>query len=228
MMVILDPIKDERGIFEKEVRGYISAHYPGDSFEVLTLKKGPTSIGNFTQKSLACSGVLELVDELKKASAVVINCFADPCLFELRENLDAPVFGAGETTMHMASLLGEFSVVGPGDNLISWTRIQAREYGVFDKLVSVRRIEIPVEGILKGEGGLYAETKRACREAIEDGADVIVLGCTGFAGIAEKLSREIWDEFKIPVLEPLLTTYAVARSLQPFLKHGKRGLFSGR
>lgn len=228
MIVILDPIKDEGGIFEREVREYLLAHYPRDAFEVLTLEKGPASIGNFTQKTLACSGVLELVDKLEDASAVVINCFADPCLFELRENLDVPVFGAGETTMHIASMLGEFSVIGPGDNLISWTRIQAREYGVFDKLVSVRRIELPVEEVLKNNRALYEETRNACIKAIEDGADVLVLGCTGFANIAEKLRREIWDKFKIPVLEPLLTTYGVARSLHPILKHGKKGLFSGR
>ncbi|WP_461865650.1 aspartate/glutamate racemase family protein [Thermococcus sp.] len=228
MIVVLDPIKDEEGIFEKEVREYLSAHYPNDAFEVLTLEKGPASIGNFTQKTLACSSVLELVDKLKNASAVLINCFADPCLFELRENLEVPVFGAGETTMHIASMLGEFAVVGPGDNLISWTRIQAREYGVFDKLVSVRKIKLPVEEVLNNNQKVYEETKNACLNAIGDGADVVVLGCTGFANIAEKLSREIWDEFKIPILEPLLTTYSVTRSLYPILKHGKRGLFSGR
>ncbi len=228
MIVVLDPIKDEEGIFEKEIREYILRHYPHDTFRVLTLTNGPKSIGNFTQKTLACSNTIGLVSELKNSSAILINCFADPCLFELRENLEVPVFGAGETTMHVASMLGEFAVVGPGDNLISWTRIQAREYGVFDKLTSVRRIKIPVEEILKNNQKLYEETKDACIKAVEDGADVIVLGCTGFVNIAEKLSKEIWEEFKIPVLEPLLITYSVARSLYPILKHGKRGLFSGR
>lgn len=226
MLTILDPIKGEE--FEKIVKDYLMKYFPKDEFRVITLKDGPKTIENFTDKTLACSKVLKILDELKNSSAIVIDCFADPCLFELRENLDIPVFGAGETTMHIAAMLGEFSVIGPGDNLISWTRIQAREYGVFDKLISIRRIKFSVEDILENSSELYEETKRACERAIKDGADVVVLGCTGFSVIAENLRKEIWDEYKVPVLEPLLTTYSIARSLFNIVKHGKKGLFSGR
>ena len=226
MLTILDPIKGEE--FEKIVKDYLRKYFPKDEFRVITLKDGPKTIENFTDKTLACSKVLKILDELRNSSAIVIDCFADPCLFELRENLDIPVFGAGETTMHIAAMLGEFSVIGPGDNLISWTRMQAREYGVFDKLVSIRRIKFSVEDILENSRELYEETKKACERAIKDGADVVVLGCTGFSVIAENLRKEIWDEYKVPVLEPLLTTYSVARSLFNIVKHGKKGLFSGR
>ncbi|AGK61235.1 Hydantoin racemase [Archaeoglobus sulfaticallidus PM70-1] len=223
MILIVDPIKGE---FEKSVKEYLKKHYPNDEFEVFSLDEGPETIESFTQKTIACSKLLEKIDELKKADAIVINCFADPCLFELRENLAVPVFGAGETTMHVAAMLGEFSVIGPGDNMISWTRIQAKEYGLFDKLISVKKIRFSVEDVIAGEEELYKATKEACTDAIDDGADAIILGCTGFTSIAERLKEEIWHEYQIPVLEPLLTTYSVARSLSVY--HGKRGLFAGR
>ncbi|ASA78104.1 aspartate/glutamate racemase family protein [Thermococcus sp. 5-4] len=228
MIVILDPIRDEGGDFRRETEAYLSRHYPGDRFRIVTLEDGPEEIGNFTQKTLACASILRHLDEFGDASAVVVNCFADPCLFELRENLNVPVFGAGETTLHIAAMLGEFSVVGPGQNLASWTRIQAREYGLLDKLVSVRGIALPLGGILKNEEGLYGEALSACEKAVEDGADVVVLGCTGFVNIADRLMEEVWERFGVPVLEPLLTTYGTARSLYPFIRHGKRGLFSGK
>ncbi|NJD98498.1 Asp/Glu racemase [Thermococcus sp. LS1] len=228
MIVILDPINDEKGNFQRETKEYLARHYPEDHFRIVTLKDGPEEIGNFTQKTLACASVLKHLNEFQGASAVVLNCFADPCLFELRENLNVPVFGAGETTLHIAAMLGEFSVVGPGQNLVSWTRIQAREYGLFDKLVSVRRIDLPVGGILKNEESLYEETLKACEKAAEDGADVIVLGCTGFVNIADRLRKDVWSRFGVPVLEPLLITYGIARSLYPFIRHGEQGLFSGK
>jgi allantoin racemase len=225
MIVIVDPVKGE---YERDIRAYLGKYYPNDEFKVFALAEGPETIESFTQKTLACFRILERLDELKDASAVVVNCFADPCLFELRENLDIPVFGAGETTMHVAGMLGEFSVISPGDNAISWTRIQAREYGLFDKLISVKKVKFSVKDIIAGEEELYKATKEACIDAISDGADVVVLGCTGFTSIAERLKEEIWNEYQIPVLEPLLTTYSVARSLAGVLRHGKRGLFAGR
>lgn len=224
MILIVDPIKTELDITTKK---YISKYFPKDNFSVLSLKEGPETIESFTDRTLACSKLLNYLHILKNTEAIVINCFADPCLFELRENLSVPVFGAGETTMHVAAMLGEFSVIGPGDNIISWTKIQAREYGIFDKLVSVHRIKFSVNDVLEPSEKLYRATKEASFKAIEEGADVIVLGCTGFMTIAERLREEIWEKFQVPLLEPLLTTYSIARSLSLVFKHGKRGLFSG-
>ena len=228
MIVILDPIKDQKEKFRKETEGYIERHYPDDEFEIVTLEDGPEEVGNFTQKTLACASALSHLDMLKNASAVIINCFADPCLFELRENLSIPVFGAGETTLHIAAMLGEFSVIGPGENLFSWTRIQVREYSLADKLVSVRTIGPSLSDILSNHKTLYKETLKACEKAVNDGADVIVLGCTGFINIAEKLRKELLERYEVPLLEPLITTYGIARSIYPFVIHGKRGLFSGK
>lgn len=210
----------------EEVEKYLYSYFPGDELEVITIEDTPNTIENFTQKTLASAKLLQNLDLFKLSSALIVNCFADPCLFELRENLNIPVFGAGETSMHIASLLGEFAVIGPGDNLVSWTRLQAREYGVFDKLISAKEIKYSVKDIIDGESQLYNATKQACIECIAEHADVVVLGCTGFSSISDKLKKEIWNEYKVPVLEPLLTTYSVARSLGLVVNHGRKGLFS--
>ncbi len=210
----------------EEVEKYLYSYFPEDELEVITIEDTPSTIENFTQKTLASAKLLQNLDLFKLSSALIVNCFADPCLFELRENLNIPVFGAGETSMHIASLLGEFAVIGPGDNLVSWTRLQAREYGVFDKLISIKEIKYSVKDIIDGESQLYNATKQACIKCIEEYADVVVLGCTGFSSISDKLKKEIWEEYKVPVLEPLLTTYSIARSLGLVVSHGRKGLFS--
>ena len=222
-VIIADPVSVS---IENEVEKYLSKYFPEDDFIVVKAEEAPKTIESFIAKTQACNALLKKVDELRKGDAVVINCFADPCLFELREVLDIPVLGAAETTMHIAAMLGEFSVIGPGDNMISWVRIQAREYGVFDKLISVKKVSMTVTDILGASDKVYKDTKNAAVESIEEGADAVVLGCTGFSVLAERLKREIWKEYKIPVLEPLLTTYMVARSF--YIPHGKKGLFSGQ
>ncbi len=222
-VIILDPVKAE---IKDDVVEYIRKYYPNDDFQVVGIENGPETIESFTSKTQACGESLKHINELKRGESIVINCFADPCLFELREVLDIPVFGAAETTMHIASMLGEFSVIGPGDNMLSWVRIQAREYGVFEKILSVKKVHLSVKDILTSSEEIYQETKNVAIDAIEEGADAVVLGCTGFSVISERLREEIWDEYKIPILEPLLTTYAVARSFK--IPHGRRGLFAGK
>ncbi len=221
-VIIVNPVRVETGDMERE---YIKRHYPDDEPRIVNVDDGPETIESFTAKTVACNAMMKRVDELKDGGAIVINCFADPCLFELRELIDIPIFGAAETTMHIAAMLGEFSVIGPGDNMISWVRIQAREYGVFDKLISVEKVYMGVKDILSAAERVYQDTKKAAVKSIEEGADVIVLGCTGFSVMAERLRKEIWEEYRIPVLEPLLTTYSVARSFR--IPHGRRGLFAG-
>ncbi|MCD6370645.1 MAG: aspartate/glutamate racemase family protein [Thermoplasmata archaeon] len=221
-VIIVNPVKVEIRDIERD---YIKKQYSQDKLKIVNVKNGPETIEGFMTKTIACESILEIVDELKDGSAVVINCFGDPCLFELRELLNIPVFGAGETTMHMAAMLGEFSVIGPGDNMISWTRIQAREYGVFDKLISVEKVHLTVKDILSAAESVYQSTKKAAVKSIKDGADVVVLGCTGFSVMAERLQKEIWEKFRSLVLEPLLTSYSVARSFH--IPHGRRGLFGG-
>ncbi len=222
-VIILDPVRAE---IKNSVVEYLSKYYPKDNFQIVSMENGPETIESFTAKTLACGEILKHLDDLKSGDSIVINCFADPCLFELREALEIPVFGAAETTMHIASILGEFSVIGPGDNMVSWVRIQAREYGVYDKMISAKKVDLTVKDILTSSEEIYQKTKKVTIEAIEEDADVVVLGCTGFSVISERLRKEIWNEYKIPVLEPLLTTYSVARSFK--IPHGKRGLFAGK
>ena len=221
-VIIVNPVKVEIRDIELD---YIKKQYSQDKLKIVNVKNGPETVEGFMTKTIACNAILEIVNEPKDGSVMVINCFGDLCLFELQDLLDISVFGAGETTMHIVAMLGEFSVIGPCDNMISWTRIQAREYGVFNKLISVEKVHLTVKDILSAAESVYQSTKKAAVKSIEDCDDLVVLGCTGFSVIAERLQKEIWEKFRSLVLEPLLTSYSVARSFH--IPHGRRGLFEG-
>ncbi|MGC8849072.1 MAG: aspartate/glutamate racemase family protein, partial [Candidatus Bathyarchaeia archaeon] len=86
------------------------------------------------------------------------------------------------------------------------------------RLASVRSAEIPVLE-LKDHERAKASILREARKAIEeDGADVIVLGCTGMA----KLAEEIQKELGVPVVEPATAAIKLAEIfVQMGLSHSK-------
>jgi allantoin racemase len=167
---------------------------------VVSLEKGPASIESAYDEEIAAPWILEKVKEAeeKKFDAVIIDCMGDPALDAARELVSIPVIGPAQASMSLASMLGErFSVVTVLRNVVPLFWRLARKYGLESRLSSVRYIEIPVLEIEKEkidvETKLINESKKAIEE---DGADVIILGCTGFIGLA----RKIQETLHVPVL----------------------------
>ena len=144
----------------------------------------------------------------KKFDAIVIGCFYDPGLRELRELLEIPVIGVGEATLHMANMLtaDKFSILVGRRKWIPKMQDNARNFGFDSRIASWRELGLSVH-----EMGNHRKTKKAIlREAkaaiSEDRAEVICLGCTGMVGLANEIQKEI----KVPVLDPVVMGIKVA------------------
>ena len=114
--------------------------------------------------------------------AVVINCFGDPMLWELRQALDIPVVGIGECAMHFATLMGyRFGIVHISPYNIPETEEHLVKYGVKDRCAGQRPIDSWNAGLEEGLTS-SAETVKAfistARKLIEDGAEVLIPGCS--------------------------------------------------
>lgn len=114
--------------------------------------------------------------------AVVINCFGDPMLWELRQVLDIPVVGIGETSMLHATLMGyKFGIVHISPYNIPETEEHLAKYGLKDRCIGQRPIDSWNAGMEDGltESG---ETVKAfictARKLIDDGAEVLIPGCS--------------------------------------------------
>ena len=97
------------------------------------------------------------------------------------------VLGPAETSMHVAAMLGHrFSIVTIGGNAASQLERMATVYGLAAKLASVRAVDIPVLELESDPHRLVSQLVEQSTAAVrEDGAHVIVFGCTGMAGYAE-------------------------------------------
>jgi allantoin racemase len=158
-------------------------------------------------------------------NAVVINCFDDPGLHSSRETSDIPVFGIGETSLYYALVLGDnIAIISTGKYSMVAYRRKARELGIEDRVVYISGIEVPVLELRSNEKLIKEMLMNEIRRAVESwGAEVVVLGCGGFIGISEELSRECG----IPIVDPTLVTVKMAESTVKLgYVHSKRFLLN--
>ncbi|MCV2219538.1 aspartate/glutamate racemase family protein [Thauera sp. Sel9] len=140
--------------------------------------------------------------------AVCINTVSDSGLAALRARLSIPVLAPGQSSFHLASMLGHrFSILTMWPRWFPLYRKTLKEYGLESRLASIRSIDVrpDTEALLTGkEEVVFARLEAEARKAIEqDGADAIVLGSTtmhqSHAWLAERLP--------VPVLNPGVVAY---------------------
>jgi len=201
---------------------------PGTEISNVFLDSGPASVESAYDEALATPDVIAQVRRAEREGidAVIINCMGDPGLEAAREVVSIPVIGPCEASMHVAAMLGhKFSVLAVLDRIIPEFEDKARKYGLQDKLASVRSMDLPVLELEKGREQFVARAVDRAVEAIEeDGAHVIVLGCTGLAGLARRVEDALRQRgYDVPVVDPASTALKMAETLVDLkLAHSKR------
>ena len=186
--------------------------------DIVSLDQGPKSIESSYDEALSQPGVLEKIQEAEKQGfeACLIDCFGDPALFAAREVVRIPIIGAGQSGMFLAAMIGHrFSVITVLNRIIPLIENNAQVYSIRSKLASVRSVNIPVLDLKKNRDLLIQRLIKQAELAVkEDDADVIVLGCTGMAGSAEAVEKELHEkELRVPVIDPVKSAVKLAESL---------------
>lgn len=194
----------------------------GTEIVMVGLEKGPKSIETFHDEVYAGPEIVRLVKQLgDSVDAVMINCFADPAVDAAREVTEKPVLGPAETSMSVALHLGSaFSVISTFPNTAPWIKRQVRKLGVESRLASAVGVDIPVLDLEKNPGKTVDEIATAAKLAIDhDGAEVIILGCTGMAPLAQAVRERL----SVPLIEPAATTLKMAEMLVKLGLHHHHG-----
>jgi allantoin racemase len=189
---------------------------------------GPASIESEFDEAFSVPGLLARAIEAEQegVDALVIDCMGDPGLKPAREILSIPVLGPSETCMHVAAMLARrFSLITVLESVRPMISNLAKTYGVSESMASIRVVNIPVLEIGADLALLKAALAHQAAEAVEhDGADAIVLGCTGFFGCAEFIAADLAARgLSVPVIDPIPTTVLAAAALvRAGLSHSKR------
>lgn len=154
--------------------------------------------------------------------AVVIACMYDPGLIEARELVDIPVVGAFESSCHYVSMMGAkygFITVEPNVVPVVWE--MARFYGVSEKLASVRHIGIPASKLyseITPPEVVLSKTFEVVKGCIDDGAEVILLGCTLIGVMLTDRHANPHDVLGVPIVDPLLVAFKTAEMMADLRK----------
>lgn len=204
------------------------AKYVSTGFEVETrsIKYGTYSIESSFDDELNAPFILEEAVKAEKDgfNAVIVDCFIDPAIDAIREALKIPAVGPGETSMHVASLLGnKFTVITvAGLSLNKLIARNAEKYGLSHKLASIRNVNLPVLELRKREKETISMLiKEGTRAIKEENADTLILGCTELSEIADK--HNLQEKLGVPVIDPIKVAVKFAESLVSLnLSHSKK------
>ena len=163
--------------------------------------------------------------------AVVINCFGDPMLWELRQAIDIPVIGIGESSILLSTLMGlkfgivhisEYNVPGQVDRIV--------KYGLKDRCAGIRPIGEPPanqeRALLDAHETIEAFTL-AARKLIADGAEIIIPACSLMSpamrlapGAEKDFPNGVTEIDSVPIADVLGDAIVLAEALASLRKAG--------
>jgi len=209
-LLIVNPntSKEMTATIDQAARRYASV-----GTEIVTTQptRGPRSIEGYLDAVQAADATLELLLAAQAGyDAFVIACFSSHGLHAAREALTAPVFGLGETAMLMACTLGHsFSVLTQPERSKPAIEELVRSYGLAQRCASVRTVEMSVLALGTDRDRTLAAFAAAGKAALqEDGAETLVLGCAGLAG----LDKDLEQALHVPVLDGVVCAVKMAEA----------------
>jgi Asp/Glu/hydantoin racemase len=133
----------------------------------------------------------------------------------LREIVDVPVIGGFEPQALAAITLAQtFSIITVSDALIALDMSHLRAFGIEENLRSVRPIGLTVPELGNVPKVVELVTREALAAIKEDGAQAIILGCTGFLNVAEPVAKALAKVGPaVPVTDPNWTSIACLQGL---------------
>ncbi len=173
-----------------------------------SLSRGTVSIEDAYDEALNEPHILDKVRiaEQNGFSAVVIDCFGDPGLDAARELVRIPVVGVAQSACHLAAQLApRFSIINTVPEFAHIDHSLVVKYGLSQHLASVITINIPVLSLEADASRTVTMLVRAVKKAAEnDGAQAVVLGCTGMSSLMGALQKRVKEErLELPIIEPV-------------------------
>lgn len=184
---------------------------PGTEIAGATGRFGARYIMSRAAAAIAAHAALDAwAEHGRDADAVVLACFGDPGLAALKELAHQPVVGLAEASCLAAARLGKrFSIVTGGRAWAPMLREFVASIGLGARLASVRTVDASGAEIAREPAAALAALADACTRAVrEDGAEAVILGGAGLAGLAPRLAPEV----PAPLVDCVAAAVAAAES----------------
>ncbi|MCK4323232.1 MAG: hypothetical protein KAW89_01780 [Armatimonadetes bacterium] len=174
-------------------------------------------------RHMCTDGTLERVIQAEKDGydAVFISCNLDIGLYEARSLVNIPVTATLESAALMAYAMGTtFSLITVDDQNAKIQQMLLRQYGLDARLASYRSIWIDANDLYPSktsEETVFKKAVEAARECVaEDGAEIIIPGCTLIGSVLTHRIQDPFDTIGAPVLDGMVTGFKMAEMMADF------------
>jgi allantoin racemase len=174
--------------------------------EAVTARFGAPYIACEASYTVAGHAVLDaLANAITKTNtkfdSVLIGCFGDPGLLALRDMSTTPVTGLAEASFIEAAKLGRFVIVTGGERWKPMLERLASTLGYSEVLAGITTVTPSGAELAQDPIGAQALLAKACRQAAKDfGANAVILGGAGLAGMAARVQAEV----DVPVIDSVV------------------------
>ena len=172
---------------------------PGITVLPVTGRFGARYIASRAAAAIAGHAALDaLAEHVADCDVVYLACFGDPGLAALKEVSPVPVVGMAEASVQSACSLGSrFAIVTAGAAWAPMLKELVVGFGLSDRLAAIRTIGQSGGEIARDPGSVLDSLVAACNAcANQDGAESVILGGAGLAGLA----AEVQGAVPVPVI----------------------------
>ena len=187
--------------------------------------------GAFLNNAAVIEGAIQA--EKEGYDAVIICCYTDPGLQELREVLEIPVVGLAEPSMAIATMLGRsFAIIAPIKEFVPIYERNLRLYGFEDRAIRqqpIRPLDLPptanrFERYLRFFEDPYSDLipqfEGVAKSCVDDGAEVVIAGCGAIGPALTMADYATVGETGCPVIDPVSVAIKMAELLVDLRRAG--------
>ncbi len=169
--------------------------------EAVTAAFGSSLIQNEAQLAVATEAVgLLIAQRQPHIDAIIVSAFGDPGLEGARRTVACPVTGIAEAGMaEAAQRAGRFAIVTTTPDLVRAIDQAAERYGYAGRYLGVFLTQGDAQRLMADRAALEEKLEAACWDAVEAGADSVVIG----GGPLAIAGRAIASRLAVPVIEPI-------------------------
>lgn len=160
---------------------------------------GPESAEGYYESFITAAAVLDVLSTLTEpVDAVVMAGFGEHGREGARQLLDVPVVDITEAAAQLACLLGhKFGVVTTLRSALAPIEQSLLTAGLWSRCAGVRASDLDVLGLEDDIEHTATALIAQGRILLDQGADVLVLGCAGMGGLDERVQQELG----VPVID---------------------------
>jgi allantoin racemase len=223
-LLVINPNTSREMTETIRVSAEAAAHTIGVEVDTRCPSSGPESIEGRFDEIVSAYWTLDCVMQMAdRYAGIVVACFGPhPAIEGIREATDVPTMGIMEASILYALPLGStFSIVTTSARWQPLLEEGVRLLGLESRCASVRSSGLAVLDLerLPAEQVCARLADEARAAVLQDGAEVILLGCAGMAGLEETVARAAGVPVVDSVRAGVTMVGALARSGARTSKH---------